>query len=1024
MKHRGDQSKASEKHNMYDTSFQSEKPSHLHRKHETSLSSDYSSLAPNILSEYPFRLSIDLKGVDLNNGGIPRIPRAPAENSRKISISLKRERERKKTKNIEYKELDDTDSEDNLSDSDDDDYGSRNTKRKKYISKKVKVKKPTSSSFNGKLSTSNSSKAAAAAAEAAVAVTASGISAYQQVQYLGPSVTNVGALPATAWLELGNNSFESPPTGSVPSLWYSREVFLNTYVVEKVLAWRTRPTTQIEWDPDSYTAETKPIQPPFIDSATAAKFSETARSCPLIWRDPKKRNEISRIAQEQCPIVMTMAVEAQYIEEEGKAKDQSNAQATQPSNSTDDVFAMDIDTSENDTNGIRPQSQTEEWIRNGQQQSQQNHTNGESRKAPSIPRYRIKPTPATGAVDREEVYLIKWRGKSYLHASWERGSDIIRMDHTNNTARSKIRKFVQAQELAYGPNWKRALEEERKMSAAANLHGHTGSDGTDAVAKSHAGPEEEFDEEYYPPANTEVGRILGCDESEMDLTLYEKQRALNILDEQELIKQRENGATKKWNSKEGLKQLLTEVPWDPEDNVRYVVKWKGLPFAEMTWEYWKDIKTEAADEVEDFWIRQRPPDEETLLRNSQPHPHIKDFRKVQESPPYGLSERKRLVADSVDGRLVPKEEEDEFAGFRLRNYQLEGVNWLLFNWWNRRSCILADEMGLGKTIQSVGFIKLLQDLPNTGVRGPYLIVAPLSLIGQWQSETKSWAPDLNVVLYHGSADARDFLVKNDFFFTDQFVSKTTANKLRKQHVTKFHILITTYEVVLKDINVFTKIKWKALIVDEAHRLKNSSSKLFEELSSVPRDYCILLTGTPLANATEELWALLKFANGSVFASKDDFLEKFGQLTDSGQVDQLHAVLKPYLLRRVKEDVEKAMPPKTETILEVSLTPSQKKFYKAIYERNTTFLFKGAKPKNSPSLMNVMMELRKCCNHPFLIRGAEDRLLLEAAEQIRTNNPDAELDSVKIFHDQLVKSSGKMVLINKVSCVKYFISSVM
>jgi hypothetical protein len=174
----------------------------------------------------------------------------------------------------------------------------------------------------------------------------------------------------------------------------------------------------------------------------------------------------------------------------------------------------------------------------------------------------------------------------------------------------------------------------------------------------------------------------------------------------------------------------------------------------------------------------------------------------------------------------------------------------------------------------------------------------------------------------------------------------------------------------------------------------------------------LLTGTPLANATEELWALLKFANGSVFDSKEEFLEKFGQLTDSDQVDQLHAVLKPYLLRRVKEDVEKSMPPKTETILEVSLTPSQKKFYKAIYERNTTFLFKGAKPKNSPSLMNVMMELRKCCNHPFLIRGAEDKLLLEAAEQIRTNDPDAELDSVKIFHEQLVKSSGKMVLIDK------------
>ncbi len=328
-----------------------------------------------------------------------------------------------------------------------------------------------------------------------------------------------------------------------------------------------------------------------------------------------------------------------------------------------------------------------------------------------------------------------------------------------------------------------------------------------------------------------------------------------------------------------------------------------------------------------------------------------------------------------------------------------------------------------KTIQTVAFLKILQDLPATRIRGPFLIVAPLSLIGQWQSEAKTWAPDLNIVLYHGRADARDFLIKQDFFYTDQFVSPALAKKLRKQHVTKFHILITTYEVVLKDIDVFTKIKWRALIVDEAHRLKNSKAKLFEELSSVPRDHCVLLTGTPLANATEELWALLHFADPIHFNSKESFLDKFGQLTDANQVGELHSVLKPYLLRRVKEDVEKALPPKEETILEVTLTPIQKKFYKAIYERNTSFLFKGAKPSNSPSLMNVMMELRKCCNHPFLIRGAEERILADAAEQwkgVNCDGKDTEIDHVKNFGDQLVKSSGKMVLVSKVNCNKFFV----
>jgi SNF2 family DNA or RNA helicase len=122
--------------------------------------------------------------------------------------------------------------------------------------------------------------------------------------------------------------------------------------------------------------------------------------------------------------------------------------------------------------------------------------------------------------------------------------------------------------------------------------------------------------------------------------------------------------------------------------------------------------------------------------------------------------------------------------------------------------------GLGKTIQSAAFLQELQTQPAAQVRGPFLIVAPLSLIGQWESELKSWAPDLNVVLYHGSADARDFLVQHEFYYAEPFVSKQDAVKLRKNCVTKFHVLITTYEVMLKDITVLSKLKWRTLIVDE------------------------------------------------------------------------------------------------------------------------------------------------------------------------------------------------------------------
>ncbi|CAJ1952232.1 unnamed protein product [Cylindrotheca closterium] len=866
-----------------------------------------------IVTERPLVIRIPLKGVSMIEG-------IPPPMSQDGGIGRKR-------KSVSYQELDDTDSDDYMTEEEE-----RRLKAKKIRLSKKTTANPQSNDASGEKATGtdvDDTVSAAAVAPAPVAVDDSNIS------------------NSDFWALNNSLSVDAPPPGTLNTLWYSRECFGHVLVVEKILAWKMRPVSKLEWVPETLTPKEEGyIQPrPAIDTALAAKLSNMALTNPVITSDANKRMEVSRLAPAECPIVMTMAVSTQDDEEKPEQKEGDD---------------------EGDT--TKPE-----------------------------PKYRIK---ALQEKDREEVYLVKWRGRSHLHASWERGSDIIKYDQSKNTARHKIRRFVQSQELMYGKNWRKVLEEER--STAATIHAHGLQDGT--VDK------ETVDEDYYPPACTEVERILACDESEMDMNLFAKQRARNILRDQQILKEKESNTTKRWNSKEGLAGLLKEIPWDPEDNVRYVVKWKTLPFSEVTWEYWRDIKRDAVDEAEDFWTRQKPPEQNVIDRNNRSHPHIRDFRKMQESPVYGLSKRKRHIADL--GQDKEEDGDDVKQGFRLRSYQLEGVNWLLFNWWNKRSCILADEMGLGKTIQSMCFLRSLQDDPTTGVRGPFLVVAPLSLIGQWQSEAKTWAPDLNVVLYHGSADARDFLVKQEFYYTDQFVPKATAIKLKKQHVTKFHILITTYEVAMKDTNILSKIRWRALVVDEAHRLKNPKSRLFADLAAFPRDYCLLLTGTPLANATEELWALLHFADNSAFKSKDDFLDKFGQLTDADQVKELHTVLKPYLLRRMKEDVEKSLPPKEETILEVSLTPVQKKFYKAIYERNTTFLFKGSKPSNAPSLMNVMMELRKCCNHPYLIRGAEDRILTDAALEKRALEPAVPPDPVALFGEQLIKSSGKMVLISK------------
>jgi SNF2 family DNA or RNA helicase len=260
------------------------------------------------------------------------------------------------------------------------------------------------------------------------------------------------------------------------------------------------------------------------------------------------------------------------------------------------------------------------------------------------------------------------------------------------------------------------------------------------------------------------------------------------------------------------------------------------------------------------------------------------------------------------------------------------------------------------------------------------------------------------VVLRPTSEGRQVIRDYEFYY-DSVGKGGVAVSQEDNRVLKFDMLLTTYETALKDMSKLSKIHWKVLVVDEAHRLKNPESRLFKELINLPRDHCLLLTGTPLQNKTEDLWALLHFADsgGNNIQDKKSFLAEFGNLQDAEQVRKFHTALRPYILRRVKEDVEKSLPPKEETIVEVALTPMQKKFYKAIFERNTQFLFKSAKASNAPSLMNVMMELRKCCNHAYLNRGVEERIASEIPVEQR---------SVDVMHKQLVNLSGKFVLLDK------------
>uniref|UniRef100_A0A672UZH6 Chromodomain helicase DNA binding protein 6 n=1 Tax=Strigops habroptila TaxID=2489341 RepID=A0A672UZH6_STRHB len=410
-----------------------------------------------------------------------------------------------------------------------------------------------------------------------------------------------------------------------------------------------------------------------------------------------------------------------------------------------------------------------------------------------------------------------------------------------------------------------------------------------------------------------------------------------------------------------LEVAHTKDPDTGEEVTHYLVKWCSLPYEESTWELEEDVDP---GKIKEFEALQIPPEIKHMER-----PASESWQKLERSREYKNSNQ-------------------------LREYQLEGMNWLLFNWYNRKNCILADEMGLGKTIQSITF---LSEIFLMGIHGPFLIIAPLSTITNWEREFRTWT-EMNAIVYHGSQISRQMIQQYEMVYRD-----TQGNPL--PGIFKFQVVITTFEMILADCPELKKIQWRCVVIDEAHRLKNRNCKLLEGLKLMALEHKVLLTGTPLQNSVEELFSLLNFLEPQQFPSETAFLEEFGDLKTEEQVKKLQSILKPMMLRRLKDDVEKNLAPKQETIIEVELTNIQKKYYRAILEKNFSFLSKGANQHNMPNLINTMMELRKCCNHPYLINGAEEKILEDFRKTHSPEAPDFQLQA-------MIQAAGKLVLIDK------------
>ncbi|KAI3455806.1 hypothetical protein Pfo_012469 [Paulownia fortunei] len=395
------------------------------------------------------------------------------------------------------------------------------------------------------------------------------------------------------------------------------------------------------------------------------------------------------------------------------------------------------------------------------------------------------------------------------------------------------------------------------------------------------------------------------------------------------------------------------------------VKWTGLPYDECTWERMDEPAVANSFLLVDLFFRF----ERQTLQNDTANLASMRRNDIQQSEVVTLVEQPKEL---VGGSLFP--------------HQLEALNWLRKSWHKSRNVILADEMGLGKTVSACAFISSLYFEFKATL--PCLVLVPLSTMPNWMSEFALWAPDLNVVEYHGNTRARAVIRQYEWHACDP----RGLNK--KTSAYKFNVLLTTYEMVLCDSSHLRGVPWEVLVVDEGHRLKNSGSKLFGLLNTYSFQHRVLMTGTPLQNNIGEMYNLLNFLQPASFPSLSSFEEKFNDLTTAEKVEELKKLVAPHMLRRLKKDAMQNIPPKTERVVPVELSSVQAEYYRAMLTKNYQILRNIGKGVLQQSMLNIVMQLRKVCNHPYLIPCTEP-----------------ESGSVEFLHEMRIKASAKLTLLH-------------
>ena len=477
--------------------------------------------------------------------------------------------------------------------------------------------------------------------------------------------------------------------------------------------------------------------------------------------------------------------------------------------------------------------------------------------------------------------------------------------------------------------------------------------------------------------------------------------------------------------------------WEPHAEYEYLVKWTGVDHAGATWEWGPLVAVFAAGEI-CRWAaaNTRRMRELTPACLQASHAVLGEPSVVSGKPPPAGS----ASAASKKGWAFPRS--PPWLGGELFPYQLEGLNWLYAAHRAGRGVILADEMGLGKTVQALALVEACYQHCGGAGAGPHIIVVPKSTMGNWLREARLWAPGLVVSMYTGAREDRDVIRAKEWYVTNPDTGDTARDPATGKALVAIDVLLVSYELVSIDATYLRRLQsdvvaggrvlpvpapgsdvdaafqatglvgeWNSdlalsskasghrkgfgnLIIDEGHSLKgkanskgHGSSQRFDSLAELRRRQAVLLTGTPLMNRLEELWALLYFLEPAAFPSCEGFLEQYGDLTDPQTVARFQDTLRPHMLRRVKAEVMKDLPAKHEVIVPIALAPQQREVYATMLTRNYQLVHGSGTSKSA--LNNLFMSLRHMANHPYIVPGLEGELVRQVVEAAKAATAKAQ-----------------------------------